>query len=45
MVWKHSGDSVMYSGGTLMCGPKALFELRGYVYDANNAWNPSKRPR
>jgi glycogen debranching enzyme len=34
MAWKDSGDSVMYSDGTLVRGPKALCELQGYVYDA-----------
>jgi glycogen debranching enzyme len=34
MGWKDSGDSVMYPDGTLVCGPKALCELQGYVYDA-----------
>jgi glycogen debranching enzyme len=32
--WKDSGDSVMYTDGTLVKGPKALCELQGYVYDA-----------
>ena len=34
MAWKDSGDSVMYSDGDLVRGPKALCELQGYVYDA-----------
>jgi glycogen debranching enzyme len=34
MGWKDSGDSVVYSDGTLVKGPKALSELQGYVYDA-----------
>src|SRR5260370_24671623 len=35
MGWKDSGDSVVYSDGSLVKGPKALCELQGYVY---NAW-------
>ena len=35
MAWKDSGDAVMYPGGSLVKGPKALCELQGYVY---NAW-------
>ena len=35
MGWKDSGDSVMYPDGSLVKGPKALWELQGYVY---NAW-------
>ena len=34
MGWKDSGDSVVYRDGSLVKGPKALCELRGYVYDA-----------
>jgi glycogen debranching enzyme len=34
MAWKDSGDSVVYSDGSLVKGPKALCELQGYVYDA-----------
>jgi glycogen debranching enzyme len=35
MAWKDSGDAVMYPDGSLVKGPKALFELQGDVY---NAW-------
>jgi glycogen debranching enzyme len=34
MGWKDSGDSVVYTDGSLVRGPKALCELQGYVYDA-----------
>ncbi len=34
MVWKDSGDSMMYTDGSPVLGPKALCELQGYVYDA-----------
>jgi glycogen debranching enzyme len=34
MAWKDSGDSVVYTDGALVHGPKALCELQGYVYDA-----------
>jgi glycogen debranching enzyme len=34
MSWKDSGDSVVYTDGSLVKGPKALCELQGYVYDA-----------
>ncbi|HET7880110.1 MAG TPA: glycogen debranching N-terminal domain-containing protein [Acetobacteraceae bacterium] len=34
MGWKDSGDSMSYTDGTLVKGPKALCELLGYVYDA-----------
>ncbi|WP_159833958.1 amylo-alpha-1,6-glucosidase [Burkholderia sp. 8Y] len=32
--WKDSGDAVVHPDGTPVCGPKALCELQGYVYDA-----------
>jgi glycogen debranching enzyme len=34
MAWKDAGDSMVYSDGTAVRGPKALCELQGYVYDA-----------
>lgn len=34
MAWKDAGDSMMYSDGTPVRGPKALCELQGYTYDA-----------
>ncbi len=34
MAWKDSGDSMTYTDGTPVKGPKALCELQGYVYDA-----------
>jgi glycogen debranching enzyme len=34
MAWKDAGDSMVYSDGTPVRGPKALCELQGYVYDA-----------
>jgi glycogen debranching enzyme len=34
MVWKDSGDAVVYPDGSLVNGPKALCELQGYIYDA-----------
>src|SRR5262245_5012275 len=34
MVWKDSGDCVVYPDGSLVKGPKALCELQGYVYSA-----------
>src|SRR6202042_3641543 len=32
-AWRATGD-VVYSDGSLVKGPKALYELQGYVYDA-----------
>ncbi len=34
MGWKDSGESMVYTDGSLVKGPKALCELQGYVYDA-----------
>jgi glycogen debranching enzyme len=34
MAWKDAGDSMTYTDGTPVRGPKALCELQGYVYDA-----------
>ncbi len=34
MAWKDAGDSMTYSDGSPVRGPKALCELQGYVYDA-----------
>ncbi|WP_428485026.1 amylo-alpha-1,6-glucosidase [Rhodopila sp.] len=34
MSWKDAGDSMVYSDGSPVHGPKALCELQGYVYDA-----------
>jgi glycogen debranching enzyme len=34
MSWKDAGDSMSYSDGTPVKGPKAVCELQGYVYDA-----------
>ena len=34
MSWKDSGDSMSYTDGTPVKGPKAVCELQGYVYDA-----------
>src|SRR5208337_1821685 len=34
MAWKDAGDSMVYTDGTPVRGPKALCELQGYVYDA-----------
>src|SRR5579863_6620774 len=34
MSWKDAGDSMTYTDGTPVKGPKALCELQGYVYDA-----------
>ncbi len=34
MAWKDAGDSMTYSDGTPVKGPKAVCELQGYVYDA-----------
>ncbi len=34
MAWKDAGDSMVYSDGSPVKGPKALCELQGYVYDA-----------
>jgi glycogen debranching enzyme len=34
MGWKDAGDSVIYSDGTFVKGPKALCELQGYTFDA-----------
>jgi len=34
MAWKDAGDSMMYSDGAPVRGPKALCELQGYTYDA-----------
>ena len=34
MAWKDSGDSMSYTDGTPVKGPKAVCELQGYVYDA-----------
>ncbi|WP_158925150.1 glycogen debranching N-terminal domain-containing protein [Acidisphaera sp. S103] len=34
MAWKDAGDSMSYTDGSPVRGPKALCELQGYVYDA-----------
>lgn len=34
MAWKDAGDSMTYTDGSPVKGPKALCELQGYVYDA-----------
>ena len=34
MAWKDAGDSMTYTDGSPVVGPKALCELQGYVYDA-----------
>ncbi len=34
VAWKDAGNSMVYSDGTPVRGPKALCELQGYVYDA-----------
>src|SRR5208337_3259794 len=34
VAWKDAGDSMVYTDGTPVRGPKALCELQGYVYDA-----------
>ena len=34
MAWKDAGDSMVYTDGSPVRGPKALCELQGYVYDA-----------
>jgi glycogen debranching enzyme len=34
MAWKDAGDSMTYTDGTPVKGPKALCELQGYTYDA-----------
>ncbi|HEX4368438.1 MAG TPA: glycogen debranching N-terminal domain-containing protein [Rhodopila sp.] len=34
MAWKDAGDSMTYTDGSPVRGPKALCELQGYVYDA-----------
>jgi glycogen debranching enzyme len=34
VAWKDAGESMVYTDGTLVRGPKALCELQGYVYDA-----------
>ncbi|HUD61565.1 MAG TPA: glycogen debranching N-terminal domain-containing protein [Acetobacteraceae bacterium] len=34
MSWKDAGDSMTYTDGTPVRGPKAVCELQGYVYDA-----------
>lgn len=34
MAWKDAGDSMTYTDGAPVRGPKALCELQGYVYDA-----------
>lgn len=48
--WKDSGDSIVFSDGTLAATPRATCELQGYVYDAKlrmarlarEVWNDPK---